>query len=74
MENYKNLSGQSSVSKYEIGEDCIVVLFADGKSYKYTCNSAGAGNIERMKNLAMHGSGLNAFIMANVKKNYESKW
>lgn len=77
MESYKNLSGQSNVLNYEIGADFIIVEF-DSKHgerfYKYSYSSAGEGNIEQMKQLANQGSGLNSFIMNNVKKDYESKW
>lgn len=79
METYKNLSGQSNVSRYEIGRDYINVEFKDrGKdgcnTYKYSYTSAGQSNIEQMKLLAIGGSGLLTFIVKNVKKSYEHKW
>lgn len=76
MEDYKNLSGTSGVVRYEIGSDYIIVEFREGreKFYKYTYASAGATNVEEMKQLARRGSGLNSFINLNVKKRYDSKW
>jgi hypothetical protein len=79
MEKYKNLGGQSSVSQYEIGEDYITIEFVkkdddDGSNtYKYTYESAGSHNIEKMKEIAMAGEGLTSFVNENVKKLYESK-
>lgn len=71
MEKYKNLSGDSGVSGYEIGSDYIKVTFKGGsKVYVYNYTSAGRDNIENMKNLAKNGTGLNAFINKNVKKLY----
>lgn len=73
MTDYKNLSGQSNVAKYEIAEDFIVVEFKttnkDGcKIYKYSYISAGQVNAEKMKKLAIEGKGLNSFINNYVKK------
>jgi len=70
METYKNLGGNSNVIAYEIGSDSITVQFGDGSTYLYTYQSAGQSNIEHMKTLAIAGSGLNSFIMRNVKKLY----
>ncbi|MDO9557186.1 MAG: hypothetical protein Q7J82_06355 [Coriobacteriia bacterium] len=59
--------------EYEVGPDYIRVRFSDGSVYLYTYASAGESNIERMKQLARSGDGLNSFIMSNVRKKYESK-
>lgn len=69
--NYRNLDGDSNVVAYHIGEDYIEVEFADGAVYKYTYDSAGAINVERMKDLAEAGDGLNAYIDFNAKYLYE---
>jgi len=73
MERYQNLGGNSGVSAYEIGAESITVQFSSGTVYLYTYKSAGSGNIEKMKSLAVAGKGLNSFIMRNVRKGYESK-
>jgi len=73
MEIYKNLGGNSNVRAYEIGSDSITVQFGDGSTYVYTYRSAGQGNVEQMKTLAVAGSGLNSFIKRLVKKGYEAK-
>ncbi|MEK7194183.1 MAG: hypothetical protein AAB660_00645 [Patescibacteria group bacterium] len=78
MEIYKNLSGRETIEGYEIGEDFIVVKFTDPSNsgfhtYKYTEQSAGEENIERMKERAEEGDGLSDFIRMNVRKLYESR-
>jgi hypothetical protein len=67
---YKDINCDSGVEAYEYGNDYIIVLFKDGKNYKYTCQSAGAHNVEKMKLLAERGDGLNFFINKNVRKEY----
>jgi len=73
MERYKNLGGDSGVVAYEIGDDSIKVAFSDGSLYLYSYGSAGHHNIEKMKELAGAGSGLNNFINTNVRNKYASK-
>lgn len=74
MAYYANLSGNSGVSTYETGPDYIIVGFNSGMTYEYTYASAGAGNVETMKSLALAGSGLCSFIQRNVKRAYARKW
>lgn len=80
MEIYKNLSGQSNVSRYETGQDYMDVEFKthnkkDGcNTYRYSYRSTGQSNVDYMKKLAIAGIGLNSFISTNVKKLYERKW
>lgn len=73
MERYRNLNGDSGVVAYEDGPDFIRVQFSDGAIYLYTNVSAGTHNIERMKQLAKNGQGLNSFINLNVRKAYARK-
>jgi curli biogenesis system outer membrane secretion channel CsgG len=70
---YADPDGDSSVAAYEIGDDYVRVRFSDGSVYLYTYASAGASHVERMKELARSGDGLNSYIMNNVKYDYESK-
>lgn len=71
MEKYKNGSGASGVSAYEIGADYIRVRFSSGDTYKYSYRKAGQSNIENMKILAIKGIGLNSYINNNVKFKYD---
>lgn len=73
MTQYANLGGDSGVVSYEIGEDSITVEFRDGSVYLYDFRSAGQTNIEKMKELAIAGSGLNSFITRVVRKGYANK-
>ncbi len=76
MQPYLNLSGDSGVEAYEIGDTFIIVRFREGKerTYKYTYTSAGAEHVETMKRLAKAGRGLNSYIGLYVKQGYDSKW
>jgi hypothetical protein len=67
MKRYGNLSGNSGVTRFEIGRDSIPVEF-QGVLYLYTNESAGKANLERMKTLAQAGRGLSGFISRHVRK------
>ncbi len=70
MNNYKNLSGGSGITQYQIEQTEIAIEFKGGKVYRWSYESAGRSNIEQMKAYAVAGSGLNSFIMKNVKSLY----
>lgn len=74
MNRYKNLSGDSSISLYEIGIDRIIVQYRDGTNYLFTNSKTGTQNIDQMKRLAELGRGLNTYIHKHVKNLYEKKW
>lgn len=73
MEKYKNLSGNSGVVAFEIGDDWIKVTFIDGDIYLYSYKTPGPFHVEQMKKLAQAGRGLSAYIGIYVQKNYEKK-
>ena len=75
MTSYANVSGKSNVRAYEVAGDyrSITVEFRDGSRYRYTADSVGEGNLERMRHLAWAGLGLNSFINRHVRKMYASK-
>ena len=71
MHPYLNIDGDSNVEVYEIGADYIDVKFKGTiKVYRYSYISAGRENVEQMKILAQRGTGLNSFIMRNVRIKY----
>lgn len=72
-QQYADPDGDSSVDAYQNGPDYIRVRFSDGSEYLYTYNSAGADDVERMKQLAQSGDGLNSYIVKNARYDYESK-
>ena len=71
MQRYANIGGNSSIVGFEIEPTRIRVMFSDGSLYSYSYASAGRSNVEQMKQLALSGYGLNAFIMRYVRNNYE---
>lgn len=73
MERYRNLSGDSGVTAYDLGPDSITVQFGEGDAYLYTNASAGAANIARMQTLAKAGRGLCTFINKAVRDRYARK-
>lgn len=72
MEIYKDINGDSNVTHYEIGETYIGVKFRGTfKTYVYSYASAGTQKIERMKQLARAGDGLNSYIKLYANNLYE---
>jgi hypothetical protein len=55
------------------GDVFIKVEFTSGAIYLYTYDSTGMQDIERMKELAVAGEGLNSYISKYVRKRYASK-
>ena len=67
MTIYKNLSGRSGVTEYEIDPDHqhIDVTFKNGGKYRYPVDSNGAYTISKMSALGDHGEYLNRYINKN---------
>jgi hypothetical protein len=70
FKRYKNVSGKSTVSKYEIEKDAMNIIFKNGSAYRYTNQSSEPGNISKMKDLAHAGKGLGTFITDTVKDRF----
>jgi len=62
MTKYKNTSGNSGVTDFEIGVSYIIVIFKNVRSYKYTYDLTGKSYVDEMKALATDGRGLSGFI------------
>lgn len=73
MERYKNITGNSGVTAYGIGEDSISVEFGHDTLYLYTYASTGKRSIEKMKRLATDGKGLSTYISRYVKDKFEKQ-
>lgn len=72
MERYRNTNGDSGVSAYEIGADYIRVQFSNtARIYTYSYGTAGNVHVEKMKELARIGSGLNSYINNHTKYLYD---
>jgi len=80
MPKYKNLSRRSNVDEYDHFDDIILVRFKDGSAYFYSYATSGKKRVQRMKQLADAGLGLNGYINRNKdvlhgEKHYEgSAW
>ena len=73
MHRYRNQSGESGVTAYEIDDDAITIQFAGGDRYLYTGRSAGAENIAKMQELAREGRGLSTFVSQHIRQRYARK-
>ncbi|MCY3627003.1 MAG: hypothetical protein OXG88_05125 [Gammaproteobacteria bacterium] len=71
MQTYANNGGNSGIFGYENGDAFIIVEFEE-YLYKYSHVKPGKTHVEKMKELAQVGQGLNTYINQNVK-NYEWK-
>jgi len=72
MTPYLNLGGTSNVHSYQINSDNIVIQFHGTPSpYTYSERRAGKFHVDRMKELAVAGQGLNSYVMTNVKDRYD---
>jgi macrodomain Ter protein organizer (MatP/YcbG family) len=71
MQKYANTNGDSGVESFEIHESYIIVKFKGTyRTYKYSYQSAGQSHVETMKQLALAGNGLNAYIKHHVNSKY----
>jgi hypothetical protein len=73
MHRYRNTSGESGVTAYEIDKDSIIIQFTGGDRYLYTERSAGAENIAKMQELAREGRGLSTFVSQHIRSRYARK-
>jgi len=73
MHLYKNLSKDSTVTRYHIAKDALTIRFTDDSVYIYSNQSATPVAISKMKILAEAGKGLGTFITANLKDRYSRK-
>ena len=73
MKRYKNITGQSGVTAYNISPTGIDIEFNLDAVYRYTYASAGKAIIEKMKRLALNGEGLSTYISQHVKDKFETQ-
>jgi hypothetical protein len=74
MLRYANLSGNSGVEAYEVGESFIKVRFNTISTvYVYDYSKPGVRPVEEMKRLAAHGRGLATYIAQEVREDYARK-
>ncbi len=75
MQPYRNLDGHSGVEAFAVADDEIVVRFRTGeqRTYGYNRASVGEARLQRMKELAMRGVGLNRYIHSDIGERYAWK-
>jgi len=72
MQKYADINNDSGVDSFEISSESITVFFkGTNRPYSYSYSLAGKHHVERMKELALSGDGLNAYINYNVKFKYD---
>lgn len=74
MEKYRSLNGHSGVECYMTGPDFITVGFRNGTFRMYTYESAGPDAVEKMKDLAASGQGLNSYIESSASRKHARQW
>lgn len=76
MTPYKNLQGDSGIESYEMTDDSLTVKFKSGqfRHYLYTNKKPGPAALERMKQLAIQGKGLNGYILTIIKDRFSDRW
>jgi hypothetical protein len=71
MTPYSNLSRDSGVVAYEIGDASITLQFRHNpKHYVYNSLKPGLSHVQQMQRLAVAGRGLSTYVSQHVKKNY----
>ncbi|MBU3947271.1 MAG: hypothetical protein KJ826_03505 [Proteobacteria bacterium] len=72
MQKYADIDNDSGVDSFEIKDSSITVWFkGTTRAYTYSYSVAGQHHVEKMKQLALAGDGLNAYINYNVKFKYD---
>lgn len=72
MKNY-NGSENAGVSDFEFTENGIILKFKDGRIYLYSYKRPGREHVEKMKTLALNGSGLTTYVNQHIRNNYDNK-
>lgn len=63
-------TGDSGVVSYDLGADSITLQFKNSAVYLYNYEKPGKEHVERMKQLAIAGSGLSTYVSQHVKNAY----
>lgn len=72
MQKYTDINGDSGVVGYEVSATAITVWFDSGaRPYTYSYAKAGQAHVQKLKQLAQAGDGLNAYINDHVKYMYD---
>lgn len=72
MERYRNSSGNSPITHFEIAENSISVWFKGGKKnpYIYPVRKIGNYHFQQLIQRANSGKGLSTYINQNVRNDF----
>lgn len=72
MESYRNSSGNSPITHFEISDNSISVWFRGGKKnpYIYPVYKIGNYHFQQLIQKAISGKGLSTYINQNVRKDF----
>jgi hypothetical protein len=70
---YKDLDGDSGISRYAFDANSITIEFKSGSTYLYTYSSTRKKHVEAMKKLATEGVGLATYINQHVRDRFEER-
>ena len=70
MQPYKDLSGKSGVTHYELGNGYLDIAFKGGSIYRYDRDKPGSIHVAAMQKLAQSGEDLATYINQHVRKNF----
>lgn len=75
MQPYRNLDGHSGIEAFALADDEIIVRFRTGEHriYGYNRASVGEARLQRMRQLAQQGAGLNRYINSDIGERYAWK-
>jgi len=73
MQLYKNASGNSGVTHYELHPSSITLRFRNGDIYLYDQQHPGPYHVARMQTLARRGQGLSTYVSQYVRHDYADK-
>ena len=62
MKDYANLSGNSGVMQYDAEDEYVIVMFTSGNFIGYNYDDYGKQTVDKIKELAEQGFGLNRFL------------
>lgn len=72
--NYLNQNKRSNVNAYAVGDNYILVKFNDSSVYLYTDKLLTQSELDRLKDLANYGAGLNGYLTRLIGNRYTARY
>ena len=74
FQRYRPGAHESGVIAFALEDDAIHVQFQSGDVYVYSAASTGVDHLDRLKQLALAGAGLNTYISQQIHSHYARKY